>query len=309
MIRGNRLLVVVLMTSAAPLRAAPAAQERPSPPGTPVVKLISAGAEPRRKLRYELSGEVDEKVQSTVQTTMTLNGQPAPGVPAHTVRTMVSRIHAKPDASAELISFEYKVESCTGDPPSGAATATPKPAEIALCTGVGSSTGGVWTTRGILLEGAVHVDPSAPPQVASAMDSISQSFRQLAAPLPAEPVGVGAEWEVSARMPLSGTPVDVTMTSHYKVLEVGRSRLVTEMIISTRLHPRSTEAAGTDLHRLSAMSTEGRGRIEIDLTHMVLVGDMQMTTRMEMPSPRVGDAGVKGPMVLETTVATSTTRL
>jgi hypothetical protein len=308
MIRRGRVLVLVLMTGAAPLLAAPI-QERPSPPGTPVVKLIKAGAEPRQKLRYALAGEVDEKVQSTVQMAMatTLNGQPVSAAMGRVGRKVVTSVHAKPDASADLISFEYKVESCAEDPSDGEAIANLKPVEKALCTGVGASVGGVWTTRGILLESAIHAPPGASPQVASTIESISQSLRQMAVPLPAEPVGVGAEWEVSARMPMAAMPLD--MTAHYKVLELGRSRLVAEITISQRLRPRNTEGAGKELQRLSALSAEGRGHIDVDLTHMAQVGDMQMTIRMETGSLPAGDAGVKGPMVFETTLSSSSTRL
>jgi len=309
MIRRGRVLVLVLMTVAAPSLAAPTQQERPSPPGTPVVKLINAGAEPRQKLRYLLAGEVDEKVQSTVQMAMatSVKGQPVPAATGRVARKLVASVHAKPDASADLISFEYKLESCTEEPSDGEAIANLKPVEKALCTGVGTSVGGVWTTRGILLESAIHAPPGSSPQVASMMDSISQSLRQMAPPLPAEPVGVGAEWVVSTRMPMSALPLDKTV--HYKVLELGSSRLVAEITVSQRLRPRNTEGAGKGLQRLSALSGEGRGHIEVDLTHMVQVGDMQMTIRMEAGSPPAGHAGVKGPMVFETTVSSSSIRL
>src|SRR5262249_40573380 len=114
-------------------------------------------------------------------------------------------------------------------------------------------------------------------------------------------------WEVSTRMPMSAMPLD--MTTHYKVLELGHSRLVAEITVSQRLRPRNTEGAGKGLQRLNAVSAEGRGRIEVNLTDMVLVGDMQITIRVEPGALPAGDAGVKGPRVFETTLSSSTARL
>ena len=160
------------------------------------VRLLDAGAEPRATLRYTFTTK-PESLRFDMKMTMTMRmGAVAPppvGMP--TVRMDVAIQPASVDAEGTLtanwVGTRVDVLSDGALPPAERQQLADQMRGI-----VGLRGRFVITTRGVVRESTADVPPTAPKIIAQTMDSLRDSFRNIAPLLPEEPMGVGARWVV-----------------------------------------------------------------------------------------------------------------
>jgi hypothetical protein len=85
-----------------------------------------------------------------------------------------------------------------------------------------------FTIQGTLTPAGSIVDVRAdakrlPANVADSLQTMSESFEQLALPLPDEPVGIGARWDSTDTLELGG--LKVKMTTHVAITKLDRDQV------------------------------------------------------------------------------------
>jgi len=81
---------------------------------------------------------------------------------------------------------------------------------------VGMEGHGTVTPRGFSRDGAFVLPEGVAPELQETLDNMSHSMDQMVAPLPEEPVGIGAKWTVVSKPEANGMKID--QTAHYTLL-------------------------------------------------------------------------------------------
>jgi hypothetical protein len=135
---------------------------------------------------------------------------------------------------------------------------------------VGSTGTAVVSNRGVTRESKLNLNESASPQIKSALGGVVQSLDQLSNPLPEEPIGVGAKWEVGTRLEQNGLKVQQVTTYELVALEGASGKLKISMKQSA--DPQKVSAAGMPpgmQAQLKSFSSTGSGESSFDLGRIV----------------------------------------
>lgn len=218
--------LVAVLVAALMAGGRPGGGEDPQPPAPTDgrVVLLRPGQEPRRTLRYRMEeGRTYEMTAlSSSRVTMTQRGtEEKPPAVTQVPRTLTrldvtvqesreGRTHlAWTVAAARLTEAESPTEGEDEDRASFTAA-------LSRLEGVRGHV--VVSDRGLEIEAELDADPEGTvlPQIAQTM---RQTLRQATVPLPAEPVGVGAKWEVTEVQEAMGMRVTITTTYEVRALD------------------------------------------------------------------------------------------
>ena len=200
---------------------------------TTQVKLLEAGAEPRKALRLHPSPGDKQTLHLTMKMAMETKMGETPGqamkLPAITMNmdVTVKDVSDKGDITYELVMGDTTV----ADDPGGA----PQVAELmkaALGGAKGMSGTGTVSSRGLAKGMVFKVPPGADAQTRQLMDQMRDSFSSVAAPLPEEAVGPGARWE--ARMPIKSQGMTIDQTATCELVSIDGERVTTKRTITQR---------------------------------------------------------------------------
>ena len=200
---------------------------------TTEVKLLEAGAEPRKALRLHPSPGDKQTLSLTMKMAMETKMGEMPGqnmkIPAMTMNmdVTVKDVSDKGDITYELVMGDTTV----ADDPGG----TPQLAEI-IKAALGGSKGmtgtGTMSSRGFTKGMEFKVPPGADAQTRQLMDQMKDSFASLTAPLPEEAVGPGARWEV--KMPIKSQGMTIDQTANCELVSIEGERLTTKSTVTQR---------------------------------------------------------------------------
>ena len=182
-------------TNQTELTAAPA-------PKSPV-KLIDAGAEPRKTLRFKVQAGDKESVLLTMRSVVqnSINGTTPTQIPAITL-PMDATVKTVNSANGD-ITYEFVVNDVTVAEDTNV---TPQVAQDTktIATGLkGTTVTGVMSDRGISKKVDVKPPAGATPQVVQTAEQLKSGFSPDAA-FPEEAVGPGAKWEVQKSPKVQG---------------------------------------------------------------------------------------------------------
>ena len=159
---------------------------------------------------------------------------------------------------------------------------------------------GVISSRGLTKSAELKIPPGTEPQVASMMEQMRDTISHLVLPLPEEPVGVGARWEL--KMPTKSQGMNVTETASIEVVSIEDDKIVTKGQIGqtaanqkidspmmpgipinvTKMNETGTREATLDLSRLLPVSATVNGHSESSM-NMEMAGQKQeMEIKTEM---------------------------
>jgi hypothetical protein len=172
------------------------------------VKLISPGAEPRTALRLHPK-EGDKQtasitIKSAMEMTLGGNKNPEMKLPTTVITTETTAKSVAPDGD---INYETATKDVLVDDQS------------ALPQLKGLSAAGTITSRGINKHIDVKVPGGLPPQARQLADQMKEEFSRPTMPLPEEPIGVGAKWEVKISQKSGGIAMEQTYTCELASLE------------------------------------------------------------------------------------------
>lgn len=288
------LCVLELPASASPpAQSAPAsAPESPADKGgepEPIVKVLSNGDEPRERVRLSLRvGDVHSAVMETdMQMKMAMDGEvrPSPPMPAISVNMQIAVQEALPDGrwkyGAEFMSVDVTAKDGT-------------PAEVVtMMRGMISEMAGMKMSAEIDSEGRQRnleiVSKITNPMLFQLLESMKQSVSQMAIRLPEEEIGMGARWEVDAKVNVGG--IAVRQRSTYRL--VSREGNTVKLGISTQQSPAEKNAAIKNLPEgvsgtLVDIAGNGKGELVYDLSRVLparghITGESVANMDMEGP--------------------------
>jgi hypothetical protein len=240
----------------------------PAPVATraPNVVLVDAGAEPRRIFRVRLPAGAEDRItlrfeDSTVRTFHTYAPLETGLVREQDVEVRVAGVDE--DGAARLA---WSVGRARTTPKEG----TPPEfveAETKLYEAIGPVrlTGTMAPHGGI---GDVVIDlPEGPAREAAIGSGLEEMVRQLEVPLPSEPIGVGAVWDVTRFARVLGMRFHESATFELVEVEGERLRLRFQMMQSAPDQTFTLPGQGEDFKTaIEAFQSSGRGEIRLDLS-------------------------------------------
>ena len=163
------------------------------------VKLLSAGAEPREKLRYKFKAGAGETLTSELRSTVHIEapGMQEPDMGGPPIK-MVSAVDLKTVSPEGDLRYEYHLTSLglgdsAGLPPQAMAQAKQ---ELSALVGLGGYV--VITSRGLTKDARLQAPAQASTQVLQLLEQYQQTLRAIAPAFPDEAVGKGAKWVKTA---------------------------------------------------------------------------------------------------------------
>lgn len=268
------------------LTPTPTASASATPP-TATLQLLDHGREPLRPLRYTWHTDRKELMTIDLRTTVsTEGGGTHQDVPLPPLQVLVA-IDPQSVTPAGDLQFAWHVLRAGADVDAGGAPAAVAegwraqiaPVEHLSGTAVVGPDG---LSKGVTIDGAGDAAPDAEMVV-----QVVQMLRDAAAPLPAEPVGVGARWQKVST--LDAKNGHATQTDTYKLAELhgdtGRLDDVLAQTASPQLLPApGGPGAGAPPARVDSLLTSGTATLQFDLGRIVAQSKLDGTTAMSLSS-------------------------
>jgi len=238
----------------------------PAVAADPEVKLLDPGTGKKAELR--LAPTKGDKLATVMTMDMAMEisagGQT---MPTQAVPQMVFGIDMEVnEVRADEFTFTFKytkadiVETATTDP----AVAQGMRGVINELQGLeGHST---MTKRGFVRDGSFVPAEGAGPAIQEMAANMEKQLGQLAAPLPAEPVGVGAKWQVDSVVTDKGMSVNQSAVYTLEKLEGSKIQLAVTITQDAKDQTVSTPQGDA---KLSSLSTKGTGTSSLDLTMLL----------------------------------------
>lgn len=275
-----RLLIVIL---------ALAAPGRPANADDPKVTLKSAGAEPLNTLRiHPVKG-----ARTTAEMTMSVSMEQRVGgskMPMGDIPTMKfgMQITVRDVAANGDITYDFTYDKVEVVDASVNNSQSLQAMKKAMKTIEGTKGHAKVTDRGIVKSTDMELPAKADAMVRQQIESMKASMKQAAAPLPEEPVGVGAIWETETLIIQGGMTIKQTTTvtledKHEDILNL-------QIQIAQTAEPqeiRSDQLPPGSSMRLDSLKSTGKGRSKQSLadvwptrSKMELNNDCDMTVNM-----------------------------
>lgn len=187
----------------------------------PVVELLEAGAEPRRKLRLALVEGATVRAALTLKLGFELeaDGKPLPSNAVPPIRVdlgaTVNDVEEDGDAS---VGFAYERIDVVDDGTADKAVIDQirKSGLDKLANLTGKTT---ITPRGVAVDSSVELPKDLPPALEQLVDQLSQQTGSLTVPFPEEAVGTGARWRATTSVDVGGIKAKLVLTYRLRQLE------------------------------------------------------------------------------------------
>ncbi len=272
--------------------------------------MLDAGTEPRSDLSYTMSKGSAQRMAMAMDMAVGIKvqGQAAPQTPMPRMNMTFDTSVADKNAAGE-----HRIESrltATSVDPTGAQQEQMAKAlrpQIEAMKGLGLL---YWVDpKGHVHDVQVDIPSGMPAAAQQLMGGMSQSFESMVTPLPRDPVGVGARWQVVSRMTTGGA--DILQSAIYTLksrsgaraaLDVTLVQLAANDTIHTAQMPAGMSA------KVKAFSSSGSGSTQLDLKSVAPEGGtMALRTAMDLTVQNPG-GGPGDDSSVETTTTIQVTR-
>ncbi len=254
--------------------------------GAPVVKLVKPGAEPRRELRIAVKPGQAETMKMTMTMAIGMKlgarSQPANKLPPMVMDMDMKVTDVKPSGD---LRYEFTLTKADV----GAAPGIDPRVKGAIQKALGGLKGlGGWavvTNRGLTKEAKINIPPGVDPQTKQVMQGMEQAMQQMGAPLPEEPVGIGAQWQVITKMSQNG--IQIGQTATYDLVKLTGDDLSCKVaIVQSAPRQKVPSPVGVTVDLLSMKSTGG-GTTDLRLTKIAPVkSQVKVTSLVKMGMPK-----------------------
>lgn len=269
--------------SATPLSGRPEPQAALSgtPVDAPIVTLLDAGTGRRQKLRYEPEPGTRGRLamRMNMQMAIAMNGRAIPlAMPPMTVTadTMITGTTATTfDLVATITATDVEAGSAAGPD-------MEERLRVALAKMIGMSTTTRMDRRGVLLAAGIDIPPGVDAATTQILDSLKQSMTQATAPLPEEPVGLGARWSVASV--ITNNTMTLNQTAVFTLTELHDRRGLVTMQIAQHAPRQEVKAAGGPAgatSTLDSLTSDGTGSMRFDLV-AVMPTALELATTSEV---------------------------
>ncbi|MFT6397736.1 MAG: hypothetical protein ACJAYU_002491 [Bradymonadia bacterium] len=284
---------IALSLLAALALAVPAAAEDSAAEQAPQIEIVvsETGGEPRQELRYDLAGITEQTTQMDMDMALSMGmagqtfDQEMP-----TIRTGISIIDPEVNDDGNLrIGFRMDGMALVEN---GAEIDPMMRAQLDAAFSQMDNFAGtmVIDDRGKLVNSEFDLD-SVAPALRQQLESTMQTMQQSVIPLPAEPVGVGAQWSVDMSVSMNGMTLEQTAT--YEVTDLGDgyvaiSSTITQSAAQQTITMPDMPGASVEL---TSYNGTGTGTMRVQLNRAMpdgtfsLTSDTAMRTGEEMGMP------------------------
>ena len=273
-------LNVVVMAALISLNAQAWAQNAPAAPAAPAkevadpkVTLREPGAESRKPLRYAFVKDSKHTLTMTMQMGLTQSlgamQMPETKIPA---MDMVMDVHITDVQANGDANYEFVLSSTNVRDEPGANPMMVNMVKKSLTTMVGMKGSATVSSRGFTRDVKVEVPPNADAMVKEQVESMRQSMNQFAAPLPEEPVGKGAKWDIDAEVSAGGIQAHQRTTMTLENIE-GDALDLSIAITQTAEEQdvKNPNIPPTAKVRLTSFNSKGSGKTKLRLSQSVPV--------------------------------------
>jgi|JI10StandDraft_1071094.scaffolds.fasta_scaffold28081_2 hypothetical protein len=230
------------------------------------VKLEAPGAAPRRVVRFAFvkgaRATLDLRLDLQLGVEVNRQRMDIPPLPGLAVRVTVTIAEVLADGSARW-SAEFARATAIASP--GVAPETVAALTAALPTDKTFTATGVVTPRGALREAALAAPGVVAPEAAQFLDAVRQLLHQMACPLPAEPIGVGARWEVRTELDNDGMKLTHIATNEVVAMRDGQLELKQTVRQEALPQTVATPQAPGSTTTLEALAADGTASVVVDL--------------------------------------------
>lgn len=275
---------VVSLVALALASAGPAAAQEPVV-GQAEVRMLDQGAEPRQLLRYAFVEGSTDVVDIDIDMSM---GMAVDGVEMMTfdlpmgmrTTTTVTDVYEDGSARVEFAISDWDLSGMTELLGEAAGMA-----DMAMLEGLGGWM--VVDPRGAVLEQGFDVPEGASIQMAPQPGQMTSQI----APLPEEPVGIGARWESVISSAVPGFDMEMSATS--EIVSMDGDVVVLEQAFASDMAPDLSALMGMDMDMGDSfmdIAVSGGGTAELQLDRVSQLGDQQIVMSMDMGM----DMGIEG---------------
>jgi hypothetical protein len=280
--------VTTPVASASAVAAASAPSAPSAAPQAPEVavglKMLDAGAEPRLQPRYSLKQGKTFRLGLLQKNriAMKANGESMPPSDVPAIKTVLQWDVTEAQGDTAKLAFKVVSAKVQGN------AADPMAAQVnELLAGFKSFRGSQRIdTRGKLIDFTIDESQETQPQLAQAIESVKQSLGQMVAPLPEEPIGVGARWQVVSRLEQFG--LQLTQRVEYRVISVQPKGITAAVTLEQSSPPGKVSPPGMPQGMsvdLLALESKGQGEVQIDFEKLLSQSKLDLTVGMKMRVP------------------------
>jgi len=269
----------VASASASAKEQKPVVAEPELPADAPKVELLSAGSDPKKELRYAFQkGQSQQWVMKHLMK-MSIEGakRPPGNMPEIAFTFEVEAAKVEPNGVGHLRFSYSKAEIGESGLPARIRTEMTKGLkEISKVKGTQ-----VVTDRGFILQSDLDVSGVTDERLQVLLDSMRQSIKQMANPLPKEAVGVGAKWKVIHDVDTMG--MELTQTANYEVVSMDGSNV--ELKVTVEQKAEDTELAMPGMPdsakvEVKEVDSNGKGTMTIDLESLLPTSNLRFETKV-----------------------------
>ena len=282
------VLAVALLAAAS---AAGAGETRPEAKAVtsapaPQVKLLEAGAGPRKKLRLHPKPGDKQTVDMTFKIAMDIQtGDSASQAMKMPAMKMTTDVTIKGVSSDGNITYEMVMTDVSVADDTNATPEVVEGMKSSLAGLKGLSGAGVMSDRGINQGIEMKAPTNASPQLVQALEQAKETFSTMTAPLPEEAVGPGARWEF--KQPIKSQGMTIDQTSASQLVSFDGERVSTKnTILQSASNQKIQNPAMEGLQlNLTKMAGNGKGNTTVDLRKLLPVkatADVHTEFSMEM---------------------------
>lgn len=273
----------------------------------PIVRLLEPGAEPRSDLSYTLVKGTSQKMAMAMDMAVGLKtkGQSAPSMPMPRMTMTFDTTTADKNGAGEF-KIDSRLVATSVDPSGGQQEQMARALrpQIEAMKGLGMT---YWVNpRGNVRDVKLDVPPSVPAAAQQIMNGMSHSFESMVTPLPQEPVGVGARWQVVSRLNTGGA--DILQSAIYTLKSRSGQRAsldVTVLQLAANDTIRTPQMPAGMSAKIKTFSSTGSGTSQLDVKSVAPEGGtMSLKTTMEISVQGAG-AGEDSTVETATTVQVS----
>jgi hypothetical protein len=261
---------IALPKSASGVLAAGVADKLLASGAPAIVRLLDAGAEPRADLSYAIAKGPAPKLGMAMDMAVSVKSG------GHSNDAALPRMGMTLDGSAGETNAagEWKILASLvgitidGKGPQAEQMAAAMRPQVESMKGLGIN---YWLSpKGRVRDVKVELPKGFPKAAEALVAGLNQSFESMVAPLPVEPVGLGAKWQVVSRMAASGADLLQSATYTLKARDGAHATLdVTTSQLSASDTISALGSPGGAVTRVKAFSSGGSGTTKIDTTSVV----------------------------------------
>lgn len=266
-------IAVAIVCAAACANSKEAAPAGP-PPGDGV-QVINPGNEPRRALRYHIAKGTTTALELALDVDIDAAGQGGP-LPTLVMTSELVADDVLDDGSMRMRTTigEVSARERAGSP----VTAEQMAEQTRLMSGLVMR--GTLSPDGALRE--MKVDTAGkvlPPGITAQLETLSKSFEQVAMPLPAAPVGVGASWIHTRHITQNGMSM-LTATT-FTLTAIEGDLLTFQSATVVRGKDQTVIQAGQAID-MKNVGGKGAGKGTVDLSRMMMTGELSAELAADM---------------------------